>query len=201
MVKKIWKLTPDKYFSKAEVKNLRKTVEEKAIIDLAKGRTSWPKVWMMVDFALQTGLRVAELANTRIEDLQLKGEEPSVHVLGKGKKERDVILPKNLVKHLKKYISSQKLKDDNFLLNTNGRKFTTMGLQQQFKRACKAAGLPAHYSIHAARHTYGTLLYEKEKDLRMVQDQLGHSDVTTSAIYAHVTKERLSAAVNGLYDF
>ena len=199
MVKKTWKLTPDKYLSKGEVKDLRKVTEEKAIVDLAKGRTTWPKVFMMIDLATSTGLRVAELAGLKVKDLNLK-REPYVHVLGKGGKERDVFIDNSLVKHLKKYIQTYRLKPDDYLLNTNGRKFTTMGLQQQFKRACKAAGLPAHYSIHAARHTYGTLLYEKEKDLRMVQNQLGHSDVATSAIYAHVTKERTLAVVNGLFD-
>lgn len=199
MTKKVWKLTPDKYMSKAEVRDLRKATEEKAIVDLAKGRMTWPKVWMMIDLVTKTGLRVAELASVKVEDLNLK-RDPYIHVRGKGGKERDVFICEGLVKHLKKYIRSHGLKPDDYLLNTNGRKFTTMGLQQQFKRACKVAGLPAHYSIHAARHTYGTLLYEKEKDLRMVQNQLGHSDVTTSAIYAHVTKERTLTAVNGLYD-
>ncbi len=199
MVRKPWKLTPDKYLSKVEVKNLRKTVEEKSIVDLAKGRTTWPKVWMLIDLATKTGCRVAELAGIKIADLNLKGE-PYVHVLGKGSKQRDIFIDNGLVRHLKQYIRTYKLKPDDYLLNTNGRKFTTMGLQQQFKRACKATGLPEHYSIHAARHTYGTLLYEKEKNLRMVQNQLGHADVSTTAIYTHVTKEKTLAAVNRLYD-
>jgi len=74
-----------------------------------------------------------------------------------------------------------------------------MALQKQFKKATRAAGLNPEYSIHATRHTFGTQLYERTKDLRMVQRQLGHSSIATTTIYAGVSKERTLEAMNGLY--
>jgi site-specific recombinase XerD len=192
-------LQPTQYLSKAEVHALCNTVEDRALVDKARGRKVWPRIWMMVHLALETGLRVSELANLQVKDLRLKGE-PSVHVShGKGGKARDVLISDNLRKHLKKHIQANRLRPEDYVLNVNRRQYSTMGLQQQFKRAAKAAGLSPTYSIHSLRHTFGTYLYEKEKDLRMVQQQLGHSDARTSAIYAGVAKERVYNAVNGLY--
>ena len=195
----MWELKPNKYMSRSEVTDLRRVTEEKATIDLAKGRTTWPKVWMLVDLACQTGMRVGELVMVKVSDLNLK-RDPFVHVIGKGGKARDIFIGSFLVRHIKSYILSQGLKPDSYLLNTSGRQLTRMGAQQQFKRACKAAGLPGHYSIHSARHTFGTLLYAKHKDLRLVQKLLGHADPATTAVYADSTKEDALEAVNGLFD-
>lgn len=193
-------LTPDKYLSKDEVKRLLTAVEEKAIVDKAKGRTTWPKVEMMIRLALETGMRVAELADLKIHELNT-GNEPSVFVAnGKGGRSRVILVSNDLKKRLKKYIIANGLSDDDYLLNVNGRQYSTMGLQQQFKRAAKQGGLPEHYSIHCLRHTFGTMIYEKEKDLRMVQRLLGHASINTAQIYAGVSKERTYKAVNGLYD-
>ncbi len=192
-------LKPDQFLSKSEVHALANRMEEKAIVDAAKGRVVWPRTWMMIHLALESGLRVSELRNVKVKDLHLKGD-PFVHVSnGKGGKERDVLISENLKRHLKKYIQTYALKDDDFLLNVKGKAYTNMGLQQQFKRAAKEAGLSPKYSIHSLRHTFGTYLYEREKDLRMVQNQLGHADIATTSIYAGVAKERTYSAVNGLY--
>ena len=192
-------LKPHQYLSKNEVQALSQTVQEKAAFDREKGRKVWPRIEMMINVALGTGLRVAELAELKVKHLKLKSE-PSVHVAnGKGGRSRDVLISDTLKRSLKKYIQANRLKDEDYLLNVNGKPYTTMGLQQQFKKAAKAAGLSETYSIHCLRHTYGTYLYEKERDLRMVQNQLGHSSVNTTAIYAGVAKERTFDAVNGLY--
>ena len=192
-------LKPGQFLSKAEVQVLANTVEDKAILDTAKGRVVWSRIWMMIHLALESGLRVSELRNVKVKDIHLKGE-PFVHVSnGKRDKARDVLISGKLKRHLKKYIQAYGLKDDDYLLNVNGRPYTNMGLQLQFKRAAKAAGLSSVYSIHSLRHTFGTYLYEQEKDLRMVQNQLGHEDVSTTAIYAGVAKERTYSAVNGMY--
>ena len=73
-------------------------------------------------------------------------------------------------------------------------------MQYGFKEALKISGLPEVYSIHACRHTYGTFLYQRTKNLRLVQKQLGHSSVTTTTVYADVTAQEAVEAVNGLYE-
>lgn len=197
-------LTPDKYLGKDEVYRLMKTVEEKAIVDREKGRKVWPRIEAMIRLALGTGMRVAELANIKVRDLNLN-RDPSVFVThGKGGRTRNIFISDELKNFLKRHIKSNGFSEEDYVLNVNGRKYTTMGLQQQFKKAVRSAGLTtgnkSEYSIHCLRHTYGTYLYEKEKDLRMVQRQLGHVSINTTTIYAGVSKERTREAVNGLYD-
>ena len=90
--------------------------------------------------------------------------------------------------------------EDGFLLlSSHGKPFSIRTLQYAFKVSIKEAGLPSYYSIHACRHSYGTYLYKKTKDLRLVQKQLGHSSITTTTVYADVTVEETLDAVNGLY--
>ncbi|MEX0685755.1 MAG: site-specific integrase [Balneolales bacterium] len=193
-------LTPDKYLSKNELSKLLTTVTEKATLDKAKGRTVWPRIEMMIQLASNTGMRVAELVDIQVHEVNT-GHEPSVYVSnGKGGKPRLIPISNQLKKRLKDFINANELKPTDCLFNVNGRQYSTMGLQQQFKKAARAAGLDSMYSIHSLRHTYGTYLYEKEKDLRMVQRHLGHASLATVQIYVGVSKERSYQAVNGLYD-
>jgi site-specific recombinase XerD len=109
------------------------------------------------------------------------------------------------MKHLSEYLKWKRLldepkgDDDPLLMSSHGRAYSTRTLQYAFKVALKEAGLPKYYSIHACRHSYGTYLYQKTKDLRLVQKQLGHSSITTTTVYADVTVEETLEAVNGLY--
>lgn len=89
--------------------------------------------------------------------------------------------------------------EDFVLISSHGQKFSTRGLQYAFKVAIREAGLPNYYSIHACRHSYGTHLYQRTKDLRLVQKQLGHASITTTTVYADVTIEATVEAVNGLF--
>lgn len=196
-------LTPDRYLSKNEVNRLRQAAEEKAIVDITKGRKTWDKIWMMIDLVTSTGMRVKELAELQVRDIKL-GHEPSVYVrYGKGRRSRNILIDKDYTafkKHVKEFIERYRLTETDYLLNINGKPYSTMGLQNQFKRVIREASLPGHYSIHCARHTYATYLYEKKKDLRMVQQQLGHAHPSTTAIYAQATKESTYEALSGLYD-
>ncbi|NIM99448.1 MAG: tyrosine-type recombinase/integrase [candidate division Zixibacteria bacterium] len=77
-----------------EVKRLRRSAEDRALADLAKGRTSGVRSWAVIDIALSTGLRISEISEVRIEDLTLSGSEPQLIVRnGKGGKPRTVTLP------------------------------------------------------------------------------------------------------------
>ena len=69
-----------------------------------------------------------------------------------------------------------------------------------FKRSCEVARLPSHYSIHSLRHSWGTYLYAKTKNLRLVQKELRHRSIQTTTVYADVTPEERSEAVNGVWD-
>lgn len=204
--KSAWTLDRQKFMSEAEIKRLKRVVEDKAIADLQKGRTTWPRFWMTIDLAVNTGMRVSEIANLKIGNLFLNAREPRLYVNGKGNRLRDIYISKPLMKHLLEYLKWKQLldepteKDDFLLLSSHGKHYSTRALQYAFKTSLKAAGLPEYYSIHACRHSYGTYLYQKTKNLRLVQKQLGHSSITTTTIYADVTIQEAIDAVNGLFE-
>jgi integrase/recombinase XerD len=161
---------------------------------------------MALDLALGAGLRVSEIATLRIGNLYLNEKETRLRVTGKGRKERDVFISFNLMRHLSDYLLWKRLMAEPmdleaFVLVSSHRKpYSTRTLQYAFKVCLRVAGLPSYYSIHACRHSYGTLLYRNTKNLRLVQKQLGHSSITTSTVYADVTAEEAVAAVNGLFE-
>jgi len=201
------KLSREKYMSRNEVNKLREAVRSKAIEDLQAGRETWVRNWVVLDFALHTGLRVQELSDVQLKDLDLNIKEPTVFVIGKGRKSGTVYFDPKLIKHLQEYLDwrrkslgEQLTPESYFFASKRGGKFATRSLQTIFKRCLEEAGLPVHYSIHACRHTFGTYLYEKTKDLRLVQKQLRHSSLSSTQIYADVTPENMVNGVNGLWE-
>ncbi len=204
--KKRWTLDREKFMSEEEVKKLRRVCEDKALADIQKGRTTWPRFWIAIDLAVNAGLRVSEITNLKVGNLYLNSKEPRLRVTGKGDKTRDVYISKVLFKHLTDYLKwkrtlNEPTGDGEFLLlSSHGRKYSTRTLQYAFKRAAKITGLPEYYSIHACRHSYGTYLYKKTKDLRLVQKLMGHSDISTTTIYSDVTVDAALEGVNGLYE-
>jgi len=208
-----WKLTRDKYLTVDEWKTLRQFLRERAKSDKARGRVSGIRQWAMIDFVYQTGMRVGEAADVKIGDLDLEGKQAGVWVRSLKKHSKNgnrpawVPLGTELVKHLKGYLKFKSRvgepngEADYLLVNKFGNKYATRGLQKLFKEACKGAELPSYFSIHALRHSCGTHLYQKTKDLRLVQKHLRHESVQTTQIYADVTSEEQTAAVNGAFNY
>ncbi|WP_319405770.1 tyrosine-type recombinase/integrase [uncultured Desulfosarcina sp.] len=201
-----WTLDREKFLSESEVKKLRRTIEDKALADLQKGRTTWPRFWMAIDLGASAGLRVSEIANLKIDNLYLNTREPRIRVTGKGNRTRDVFISRDLMKHLSGFLEWKRTmdepmdKNDFLLVSSHGKSYSTRALQYAFKVAMVESGLPIYYSIHSLRHSYGTYLYQRTKDLRLVQKQLGHSSIATTTIYADVTVEQTLEAVNGLFE-
>jgi integrase len=178
-----------KYLDAAEVQQL---------IAATKARTTKTGrlAWMVVDFALNTGLRVSEIALVRIEDIDFNRGLIHVTRLKRRKaKKQDVIPIADLKEHLKEYIGDRK--SGPLFVGQRGS-LSSQGLQHIWYRSIFLAGLPK-ISIHGARHTLGTLLYKKTKNLRLVQKQLGHVKPSTTAIYADVSFEDMQDGLNGLY--
>jgi len=163
--KRKWTLDRTKYMTAPEVTELRRTIESKAQGDLERGRTTWPRFWMALDLALGAGLRVSEIAGLRIGNLYLNNGESRMRVLGKGQKVRDVFISNGLTKHLSDYLLWKRLMAEPMdpeavvLVSSHRKPYSTRTLQYAFKVCLRVAGLPAYYSIHACRHSYGTLLY------------------------------------------
>lgn len=190
----------DRFMDRQERAKLLKTCKERAELDQAKGRKAWPARYMLVDLALFTGLRVSEIAALKVGDLSLRADDPFLTVRsGKGGKRRTVYLDKALVRHLKLYIKHHLISpdpDNPLFPGRNNHHSPAITLMKSFKRAIEEAGLPKHYSIHSARHTYATYLLHDTGNLRYTQKMLGHSQIAMTALYADVLPEENGKLAN-----
>ena len=195
-----WVLTPDKFLTEDEVQKLRKSCKDAVDLTQSKKRFKPIRDWMIIDLALQAGLRVGEISNLEIKDLFIEKGHSHIHVRqGKGNKSRLITIGESLRNHLRRYIKMRKSKSQNLFTSERSDKMTTSAIQKVVKKAMKLAGLPSHYSVHSLRHTYATLLYKSSgNNLRLVQQQLGHSSVQTTTVYANVMSEDVEKAVNGI---
>ncbi len=201
---KNYAIDPEKFLDRDERKQLLKTCKDRAELDLFHGRRSWVVRYMLLDLALYSGLRVAEMAALRIGDLYLKVKQPHLIVRnGKGSKKRAVYLDAVLVKHLKGFIQKKQKTwgesiglDDPLFAGQKGDHCQPITLMKSFKRAIEEAGLSPDYSIHSTRHTYATFLLHDTKNLKYVQRQLGHKNISMTALYADVLPEQNGILAN-----
>lgn len=154
---------------------------------------------VIFEFLYSCGLRVSELCNLTYNDLNL--ENKVVRVLGKGSKVRYVPISDIALDKFKKYANvrpNSSTRHELFLINEErgiSRQFVYTSLQT----ICMQANIRNHYSPHAFRHTYATHLLEGGADLRYVQELLGHSDIQTTQIYAHVQTNHLKKAYDDYF--
>lgn len=195
-----WIITPEKYLTDEETKQLRKTLSDAAILARTRGAQITVRDQLIVELGLGTGLRVSEQANLMVRDLFLKKGQNALHVRnGKGGKDRIVQISSNLKRMLLEYLE-YRMSDSPYLFpSKRGEQITRFGLGQVFKKWAKRARLPSHYSIHSLRHTYATNLYKASGyNLRLVQQQLGHSNISTTSVYSAVVNKDLTDALERL---
>jgi integrase/recombinase XerC len=140
------------------------------------------------------GLRLAELAGLRVEDVDPISE--TVRVLGKGSRERVCPIGPEATLALQKYRAAAKVNTGALFLNKQRRRLSRRSIWLLLKKYATAAQLPAHLSPHKLRHTFATHLLDAGADLRSVQTLLGHASLSTTQIYTHVTTERLKRVYN-----
>jgi len=157
----------------------------------------------ILELLFSTGLRVSELCNLKKTDVNLEKQEFSIK--GKGSKVRVVFLDENAKSSLKKYLDSRKDKS-NYLFISYGHtnnpqdeisvhglddSITPRSVQRMIKKYSLLAGITKDVTPHVLRHSFATDLLMSGADLRAVQALLGHSSVTTTQIYTHVTDQHL----------
>ena len=144
----------------------------------------------MIEMLYATGMRISELVNLKITDID--NERSVLKVFGKGSKERLVPFGEKASDSLNSYLSERKksLSKEVFLSN-RGTKMTRSGFWQRIKIYLSRSGLKNSISPHTLRHAFATHLLNRGADLRSVQLLLGHSDLSTTQIYTHIAKHRL----------
>lgn len=145
---------------------------------------------------LNCGLRISELINCDVSDLDL--ENKTLNVLGKGNKQRIIYLNDYVVNQLEKYLETRKDDYKPLFLNNRNERLRISVVTNICKKAFEITGLEEYqYTTHSLRHTAATLLYKYGKvDIRIIQEFLGHETITSTEIYTHVNNEQIRNAVN-----
>jgi integrase/recombinase XerD len=149
----------------------------------------------MLELAYASGLRLSELKNIRLEQLNL--DAGFINVIGKGNKERVVPVGKKAVAALHRYINEGRPKlitqksPANVFLTKRGTPFAAVTLWLRIKQRVKRTSIERNITPHMLRHSFATHLLEHGADLRVIQELLGHVNISTTEIYTHVAGDRL----------
>ncbi|BCU52366.1 integrase/recombinase XerD [Staphylococcus auricularis] len=149
----------------------------------------------MLELLYATGMRVTELIDLEVEDVNLI--MGFVRVYGKGDKERIIPLGETVIDYLQTYIDDirpQILKHtvtDTLFLNLHGKPLSRQGIWKMIKQYGIEAQINKKLTPHTLRHSFATHLLENGADLRAVQEMLGHSDISTTQLYTHVSKQQI----------
>ncbi len=174
------------FLSINDIDTLLKTPDESEIFGL-RDRA-------ILETLYSTGIRVSELVGLNEDDVDFYGE--MVKVQGKGKKERLVPIGSYAINAINKYINSKKKKKGlgknvPLFLNKYGDRLSSRSVARSLDKYLKLTGINLTTSPHTFRHSFATHMLDKGANLRAVQELLGHSNLSTTQIYTHVTTERL----------
>mgnify|MGYP004469506429 FL=1 len=149
----------------------------------------------MLELLYATGMRISELTNLKLS--QVDFDDDIVRVLGKGKKERTIPLNDTAIFALKEYINDYrpfllKLNTSEYIfINNFGNKISRQGFFKILKKLCVKAEINKEVSPHTLRHSFATHLLNNGADLRIIQELLGHENLVTTEIYAHLQNQKI----------
>lgn len=163
--------------TKDEVKSLLNSCETK-------------KSKLMLSLLYATGLRVSEITNLKTFDMVFE-EKIGYARQAKGRKDRIFNIPEFLTKDLQKQVKKQKELNQMYLFSGPKGSLSSRNLQKIVQKTSKRAGIKKEVHPHTLRHSFATHLLENGTDIRMIQELLGHADLSTTQIYTHISKEEL----------
>ena len=172
-----------------KAKSLPKILTKQEIKDLFAA-THFGRNRLMLQFMYGSGSRVSEVVKLKIEDINLK-ERTAMIRSGKGNKDRLIIISKEWIKGLKKYLKKKKVRSEFVFSKKNGKPLSTDTVQRIVRESAQKAGINKHVTPHCLRHSYATHLLEAGTNIRYIQSLLGHSSLNTTQIYTNVASEQL----------
>lgn len=150
---------------------------------------------LIIELLYATGLRVSELTSINLNDINIEDKE--IKITGKGNKERIVYFGEYALKYLKMYLEearpvlASRKSPNNLFLNKDGGNLSTRSIENVVNKVVDEAAIKHKISPHVLRHTFATDMLNNGADLKSVQELLGHSSLSTTQIYTHITNERL----------
>lgn len=154
---------------------------------------------VILELLYASGMRASEFVNVKIQDIDFRNR--SIRIIGKGNKERIVPFTKSASITMKDYLkdcrplllskNKREYNLDFFILNDQGKRLTTRGLEYILKNIEKLTGCNFDLHPHLFRHSFATHLLEGGADLRVIQELLGHESLNTTQVYTHVTEENI----------
>ncbi len=152
----------------------------------------------ILEILFSTGLRIAELVALNRDQINIKSNSKyfELGIIGKGSHPRTVYFSERAIYWLNKYLETRADLEKPLFINYQGRKnkpsrLTDRSIERNIKRYALIAGLPSNTTPHTLRHSFATDLLNKGVDLRLIQEFLGHQNIITTQIYAHVTNKKL----------
>ena len=154
---------------------------------------------LIIELLYATGIRVSELVNIKVKDIDRTNK--SIKVLGKGDKERIVLYNNHTSRALDIYLNDayhifNKKNSEYLILNHNGGKLSDRYVRMIIDKLVRKANLDIKISPHTIRHTFATDMLEEGADLMTVKELLGHESLDTTSIYTHITNEQIKKTYN-----
>jgi len=203
-----WLLDTNKFLTEVELRRLIRITSKEKDRALRTARKTPVKDWFLVCVAVETGLRVQEIADLSCGDFQINRSNSAVLVRnGKGGKKRLVHIRDAFCEQVLGFFEwkrsqRESVEPDAPLFCVNRRRMTKRALQKSYKRSLAKAGITQSrgVGIHSLRHTYASFLLKASKfNLRLVQRQMGHASSKTTEVYAHVFDQDMEKALGRLY--
>ncbi|MWP62481.1 tyrosine recombinase XerC [Gilliamella sp. Pas-s25] len=147
----------------------------------------------MLEVMYGSGLRLSELVSLNCRELNLIDGE--IRVMGKGSKERKLPLGRESIKWIKHWLSMRDFfvpQDDALFISKLGKRISPRNVEKRFTQWGVKQGLSSHVHPHKLRHSFATHMLESSRDLRAVQELLGHADLSTTQVYTHLDFSHLS---------
>lgn len=207
LIEKIIKDNPMEYIEMPKTKkSLPKTLsieEIDKLLDIKLTDSFSYRNKAMLELMYSSGLRVSELVNVKIHDIDVSN--CIIRIMGKGKKERIVPLGDYAIKYIELYLKEHRNKlikrelNEYLFLNNHGKRMTRQGFFKILKQLAHEKNIKTDFSPHTLRHSFATHLLNGGADLRSIQEMLGHESISTTQIYTHVSKEQLKENYNNYH--